>query len=288
VVIVGDAYPFALPETAGKDRLAELGQLAGGLVHELKNPLGVISLNAELLLAQPGLDERTRKRLGRILDSARNLEAISRAFLAYARPGRPDPDAVDVNALLQHLLDGQGEAWQRAQVTVAFHPDPALAFLAADRQHLASLFANVLDNARDALIERARDRRLLVVTRAAAGLVRVVIANNGPPLPDDVAAHLFEPFHSSKEHGTGLGLAIVRRLVELHHGTVSVASDPDQGVSFTFEFPTALGPATPRTQLPVPTAEATVRDDDSGQHRLIRPAEPDPTTRVRRRPRVGR
>ena len=269
-----DDFPFAIP--GDRDHLHQLGLLAGGLVHELKNPLGVMLLNAELLLSQSeaiaaGPEERQRldKRLLRIRDSGRSLQAIVQSFLAFAKPGRPDPEAVDVNSMLRELIDEQADLNERAAVHVAFHPDPDLAVVPADGEHLRSIFRNVLKNAREALsevraerpAERQPGRRILVVTRSAPGLARVVIANNGPALPEKVAARLFEPFTSSKEGGTGLGLAIVRRLVEMHHGKVEVSSDPDQGVSFTFEFPTPLGPARTPPPLPQPTVMAVVRDD---------------------------
>jgi len=249
---------FSLPDD--HDRLAELGRIAGSLVHELKNPLGVILLNAELIELQlPNLPESERsrlaKRLGRISDSGRALQAIVQSFLAFARPQRPDPDAVDLNGLLRHLLAEQEDLHRAAEIQVSFHPDALLPQVAADRVHLRSVFLNVLVNAREALAERGSERRILVVTRSHTGLARVMIANNGPALPDKVAAHLFEPFISAKESGTGLGLAIVKRLVEMHHGTIAVSSDPAQGVSFTFEFPTSLGPVPGATaELPMPDA----------------------------------
>ena len=278
----GSGFGFTVPDD--RDRLAELGRIAGSLVHELKNPVGVILLNAELMQNQlsdalPAAERaREEKRLRRIVDAARSVQGIVQSFLAFARPGQPDPDAVDVNALLEDLLDEQRDALDAAQVHVAFHPDEQLALLAADRLHLRSVFLNIITNAREALVSRPDDRRLLVVTRSAPKLVRVVIANNGPPFDERVAAHLFEPFMSSKDDGTGLGLAIVRRLVELHHGTVTASSDKDQGVSFTFEFPTELGPAKARTELPLPSVEAEVRDDASDVGRPtsdVRRPEPD-------------
>ncbi len=271
---------FALP--SDRDRLAELGQLAGGLVHELKNPVGVILLNAELLLTQlphtltPAEREKHQKRLTRIADSARSVQEIVQSFLSFARPGQPDPDAVDINGLLKGLLDEQSDALEKSQVAVSFHPDENLALLAADTHHLRSIFLNVIANAREALTDRADDRRLLVITRSAPQMVRVVIANNGPPITERVATHLFQPFASSKEGGTGLGLAIVRRLVELHHGTVTASSDPLQGVSFTFEFPTELGPAKAKAELPMPTVEAEVRLDQSDVGRPTSDASSDP------------
>ncbi|MFW5829091.1 MAG: histidine kinase dimerization/phospho-acceptor domain-containing protein, partial [Planctomycetota bacterium] len=103
-------FGFALPEDEEhRDRLAEIGQLASGLVHELKNPLGAISLTVEMLLdqcARGSLDEtRTRRRLERIADGTRELHNIVTSFLAFARPGRVDRDRVDVNQVLADLVE---------------------------------------------------------------------------------------------------------------------------------------------------------------------------------------
>ncbi len=265
-----------------RDRLADLGRIAGSLVHELKNPLGVVLLNAELLQAQvASLDlpeherERLGKRLRRIHDSARNLNLVAQSFLAFARPVRPDPEAVDLNRLINDILDEHRERFTQLAIEATFHADDALCLIAGDRQHLRSVVVNVVQNAIEALADRSLDtqplRKLLILTRRGHESVRLVIANNGPPLPDKVAAHLFEPFTSTKDTGTGLGLAIVRRLVEMHNGTVEVSSDPHQGVSFTFEFPTRLGPAQALRELPMPGA---TRADPT----------PSTTRRSRRRP----
>lgn len=252
---------------AEDDRLLELGRIAGGLVHELKNPLGVVLMNAELLQAQiaktvPAGDEQAKmlRRVQRIADSSRSLQAIVQSFLQFARPGRPDPDAIDVNAVLRQLIDEQAEANAADRVHIAFRPDEGLAAVPADQAQLSSIFRNILVNAREALRGRDGERRILVATRGSHNAVRVVIANNGPPIPERVAARLFQPFISDKEGGTGLGLAIVRQLVEMHHGTIHVSSDKDAGVSFTIELPTPLGPARPRVPLPMPEVEAVVRE----------------------------
>ena len=269
-------HGFTLPDD--RDRLADLGRIAGGLVHELKNPLGVILLNSELLAqnlaAIPDAPERERaeKRLKRIQESARTLQATVQAFLSFARPSRPDPEPVDINLLLETLIEDQAELNDQAGVAVTCRIDPYLPQIPGDALHLRSVFLNVLTNAREALSERpGTDRRILVVTRSAPDLARVVIANNGPPLPERVAARLFEPFTTSKEGGTGLGLAIVRRLVELHHGTVAVSSDKDQGVSFTFEFPTPLGPSKHRIELPLPDVDAVIRREPTPRKKSSRP-----------------
>lgn len=256
-------HPFTLE--AERDHAVQLGRIAGALVHELKNPLGVILLNAEMLAngvgqLPPGPErERMQARVRRIHDSGRNLQGIVQSFLNFARPARPDPEAVDLNHLLTELIDSQAELVARDGVTTTLHADPHLPQVAGDPMHLRSVFTNILTNAREALQERPDDRRMLIITRSAPHAARVVIANNGPPLPERVAARLFQPFTTTKEGGTGLGLAIVRRLVELHGGTVAITSDKDQGVSVTIEFPTNLPSANPRIRLPAPAADPKTR-----------------------------
>jgi signal transduction histidine kinase len=280
-----EANGFGFTVPTDRDRLAELGQLAGGLVHELKNPIGIILLNAELMQKNisPSLTaserEREEKRLQRIIEASRNLQAVVHSFLNFARPERPDPNAVDINSLLSEIIESQSERFKQEHIAVSFHPDENLHLVAADAAHLRSIFNNVINNACDALTERKDDRRLLIVTRGGKKITRIVIANNGPPFDERIAAHLFQPFSSSKEDGTGLGLAIVKRLVDLHHGTVTASSDATRGVSFTFEFPTELGPAKKRTELPLPHVEADVRDSKQPTTTKTR-KKPSTTTRT--------
>lgn len=256
-------FGFALPDDqASRDRLAEIGQLASGLVHELKNPLGAIDINAQLLLDQLDRDHLDRAkaetRLQRIQTSSRHLREIIDSFLTFARPGRPDRDRVDVNALLRAVLDELAPLLEQARIHVILKVDEALAAVPADVRQLRSVFFNIIVNAHEALLDKDGERTLLIATRNRKGRISVVVANNGPPLSQQAAAHLFEPFYSEKEHGTGLGLAIVRRLLELHGGSVQATSDPNQGVSFAIELPTDLGPARALRELPMPEAETEV------------------------------
>ncbi|TVR46132.1 MAG: sensor histidine kinase [Planctomycetota bacterium] len=256
-------YGFALPDDPRhRDRLAELGAIAGSLVHELKNPLGAIALNIDLLLEaqrQGRSDEaKTEVRLKRIQAGTQHLQDIVQAFLSFARPGKPDLDRVDIGKLLQQIADEQRELLAADHIGLFLHLAEDLSAVPGDTSQLRSVFLNIILNARDALRDdpRKQERRVIIAARNRAQGIRVVIANNGPPLSSSAAAHLFDPFFSAKDGGTGLGLAIVARLVELHHGRVTASSNPDQGVSFTIELPTTLGPAKPRTELPAPDARA--------------------------------
>ena len=255
-------FGFALPDDPKhRDRLAELGTIAGGLVHELKNPLGAISLNVEMLLDAIANDRsdpaKTESRLKRIQSGTEQLQHIVHAFLSFARPGKPDFNRVDISKVLEETVEEQRELLAADEIDINLHLAPDLSAVAGDAQHLKSAFLNIILNARDAFRGDDRNieqRRVIIAARNRKNGIRVVIANNGPPLSEQAAAHLFDPFFSNKEGGTGLGLAIVARLIELHSGRVTASSNPDQGVSFTIELPTKLGPAQARTELPAPDA----------------------------------
>ena len=280
-------FGFALPEDdASRDRLAELGQLASGLVHELKNPLGALNLNIQMLAKQLNADDidrdKANRRIDRVEASSRQLGSIIESFLAFARPGKPDPDRVDINALLDHIIDEQQEFLDESQIVIHRRLSPDLNAVAADERQLRSVFLNIILNARDALLLKDHERHILIATRNRPDRVSILISNNGPALSESAAAHLFEPFFSDKDGGTGLGLAIVSRLIELHYGNIEVTSQESQGVSFTIEFPTQLGPAKPRTPLPSPSTndhnESVHAPDLPGSDAFPSPTSHSPST----------
>jgi len=174
-------FRFALPEDeVSRDRLAELGQLAGGLVHELKNPLGAIELNLEMVLGQLEKDQLDRaklaRRLERIRQSSRHLRDIIESYLAFCRPGRPAHDRVDVNALLHEVVDLQREVLDRDGIEVVFKTDEHLRAVPADPHQLRSCFLNIVVNARDALLLRDQpERRIVIATRNRTGSISVAV-----------------------------------------------------------------------------------------------------------------
>ena len=148
-------FGFALPnDPKHRDRLAELGTIAGGLVHELKNPLGAISLNVEMLLDAMANDrsdpEKTEKRLKRIQSGTEQLQNIVHAFLSFARPGKPDYDRVDVGDVLKATVEEQRELLAADGIDINLALAQDLAAVAGDAQHLKSAFLNIILNARDA------------------------------------------------------------------------------------------------------------------------------------------
>jgi C4-dicarboxylate-specific signal transduction histidine kinase len=106
-----------------------------------------------------------------------------------------------------------------------------------DAEKLPQVLANLVENARDALLEVPRERRLEIGLERSNGGARLVVADNGPGFGDGALPRVFEPFFSQKAHGTGLGLAIVRRTIEAHGGTISAEPAAAGGASFAIDLP---------------------------------------------------
>ncbi len=250
------------------EKLATLGQIAAGVLHELNNPLTSITVYSDYLLSKAkrtqGPQEDT-DRLARIAESAARMTRFTRDLVTYARPNTEPPAEVSVVEVIEqsirfceHVLDEAGILVERAYAE-------ALPPIDAVRGQLHQIFVNLLTNAAQALAEmRAGEgvRPRLTLSAALEGPNIVVrIEDNGPGIPADRLARIFEPFFTTKGagKGTGLGLSIVRNLVEQHHGTITVTSrtaahapsagrdeELGSGTCFELRFPALSGTATPR------------------------------------------
>lgn len=248
-------------------RLAALGEMAAGIAHEIRNPLAAIQLYAEMVgadLAESGMaqtDAETPGPLafaadntGKIADAVRGLSAIVNDVLSFARQIEPRVRPLDGRAVLQRVVDAHRPAIEAAGVAVetrfdhhAVHADPEL---------LHQALLNLVRNAVDAMAEQGGGRLTLAVEPG-----RLIVADTGPGLPDEVIDRIFNPFFTTRSTGTGLGLAIVHRIVDAHGGAIAVHNDPHHGGAvFTLELPNPevgtrsaeRARVVPRSAFPVP------------------------------------
>jgi PAS domain S-box-containing protein len=223
------------------ERLASVGQLAAGVVHELNNPLTSISVYSEYLLKQAeregGRGPDTIK-LRRIHESADRILRFSRELLAYARPTVEEPRVTYVPDVIERSLEYCDYLIQQrgVQVTLKLADDiPSVLGVAGQLQQV---LVNLTTNACHAMPEGAG--MLSIDARMGpTGDVEIRLSDNGSGISPDHLGRIFEPFFSTKGegHGTGLGLSIVRNLVELHHGVIEVHSELGQGTTFVLTFP---------------------------------------------------
>jgi len=217
--------------------LAAVGELAAGLAHEVRNPVAAIHGAAQVLAdsRDPGL---SREMLNVIDEESRRLGGVLAEFLAWARPGAPRMTSLDLEeavrlALRESELAGFGLP---AEIT----REESVPHVRADPELLRRALVNILRNSREACGESGR--LVMHVAQDAAGGARVRIEDDGPGLPAEVRARLFEPFVTTKARGTGLGLPLVHRVIAEMGGSVLVDSEPGHGTAFTLVLCAADAP----------------------------------------------
>lgn len=222
------------------DRLATLGQLAAGVVHELNNPLTSILVYTEYLLRKaesgPEGDGDTEK-LRRILGAAGRIQDFAKNLVAYSRAERGDREALSVAAVLDQAVAFCEPLIDRKRVHIIRHYEDAPE-LPAVRGQLHQIFINLITNAVQAIAE-STGRIVVSLGTDAAGWVALRFDDNGPGIPEEKREDIFRPFVTTKPtgQGTGLGLSIVRNLVERHGGTITVGRSSLGGASFSLGFP---------------------------------------------------
>ncbi len=223
------------------EKLATLGQIAAGVVHELNNPLTSITVYADFLLKKAergGAETGDVEKLGRIVEASNRMLRFTRDLVTYARPSGEERGAVSLDDVVRESLSFCEHVLARAVAHVAITlggPPPIL----ANRAQLQQVFINLFTNAAQALPKKGGEVR--IETRREHDAVRITVADQGKGISPRDLPHVFEPFFTTKEpgRGTGLGLSIVRRIVEGHGGRVTASSEPGQGSEFVLLFPIA-------------------------------------------------
>jgi signal transduction histidine kinase len=219
-------------ERAMRERLAALGQLAAVIVHEVKNPLGIIKVSAGAL-RQRAHDDATSTLTACIEDEVDRMDATVRRLLELARPPEPALKPTDVGALIRQTLDRLGPELSAAQIDVRcdLQLSPKVN---ADAEWIRRALLNLFLNAREAMPSGGA---LSVRLRPAAELVEIEVEDSGVGMDEATRRQLFRPFFTTRHGGTGLGLAIVKRVIEDHKGAIRVESRPGKGSRFTLTLP---------------------------------------------------
>jgi signal transduction histidine kinase len=230
------------------NRLAFLGSLAGGLAHEIKNPLSTISVNLQLMQedwsdSEGPRERRTLKRIQVLTKEIERLEEILNDFLAYARGFSLQPTSGNVNQMVNDLATFLEPEAHRLGIEIRLFLDPALPRIPIDVKYLKLALINLIQNALQAFEGWDGIREVLVRTRTLPGGVEIVITDTGPGIAEEHRDRVFHVYFSTKRTGTGLGLPMVKRIVGEHDGTVSFQSEEGKGTSFTIFLP--LGAAEP-------------------------------------------
>ncbi len=221
-----------------------LSRLAGGLAHELKNPLSTLSLHLALL-REEWADESGPKagRTVRTLDTLQvevgRLNEILEDFLRFARTDEIELKQESLNELVEEVVRFVLPEAQAQGVQLETFLDLEQPMLQLDRGRMKQVILNLLINARQAM-EGRESGRITIITRpdSSADLgVMLEIVDDGPGMTAETLQQCFDIYYSSKRGGSGLGLALVRRVVEAHGGQVEIQSSPGHGTRVMIRLP---------------------------------------------------
>lgn len=221
-----------------REKLAALGQLAGGVAHELRNPLGVIS-NAVyyLQIVLPDATPKTREYLEIIQTRVFEAERIITALLNFARSRPLQPELTDVAPLIHDALRSLARP---TQVEVAVTIEPGMPPVTVDPQQIRQALINLVVNAYEAMAGGG-SLRIMACRAPDERAVLIRVSDTGPGIAEETRGRIFEPLFSTKPHGIGLGLAVAKNLVEVNGGRIWAEALPDQGGSFALVLPTDEG-----------------------------------------------
>lgn len=221
------------------EKLASLGSLAAGVAHEINNPLGTITLYAQMTLDDlPETDAEGRENLEIVLKHATRAAEIVKNLLAFARRSELKAGSVNMNAVLEEALSLTNHQAELQNVRVTRELAEGLPEVRGDADKLRQVFVNMIINALQAM---PHEGRLKVRTSLSAGgdVVVVEISDTGCGIPEEVMPKLFDPFFTTKGtgKGTGLGLSVSHGMVKQHGGTIEVESEVGKGTTFTVGIP---------------------------------------------------
>lgn len=224
-------------ETLKTERLALVGRFTGSIVHDLKNPLNVIGISADLLVSDDSDAESRRKSSKRIRRQVERITDMISEVLEFTRTDKQSfiPARLSYAQFLQQVLEEEGPDLQARGVRLVVEGELPEVDLLLNPKRLYRVFLNLLNNAAEAMDNKGQIT--LRFTEDNEG-VSTEVADTGPGIPPEVADDLFEAFVThGKAQGTGLGLAIAQNIVENHEGRLSAANGPTGGAVFTLWLP---------------------------------------------------
>ena len=221
------------------ERLATIGQNMAGLVHDINAPLTALMTLAQMIQSDARADGTSRDRSGQIILAAQRAQRLVRELLTMTKPRPPTFEAVDLNALIKQTMDLERPQCSVAGIKLVGDFQTDLPRVTADPHRLGQVLMNLLGNARQAMEAAEKGRNLTVRTRRRGEMVDIHIIDDGPGIPAEVKAKIFDWFFTTKPpgEGTGLGLAVSREILQAHGGNLRLEDTPGGGATFVLDIP---------------------------------------------------
>ena len=226
-----------LREVLQAERLAIVGRFARSIVHDLKNPLNIIGLTAEMASMDRTTPEMRQQATARIRKQVERISDLISEILDFTQGSQSDfvLAPADYGAFVKHLMDELGPEVGLKSVTLDLENPPPSVELLIHPKRLRRVFYNLVHNATDAMPEGGK---IFLRFQTTESEVVTEIEDGGRGIAPEIAGQLFEVFAThGKVHGTGLGLSICKRIIEDHHGWISARNNPGHGAVFSFGLP---------------------------------------------------
>lgn len=225
------------------ERLAMVGTMASQVAHEVRNPLGSITLNLDLILKEINklatgeghAPDEGRELVSEMREEIQRIQHVLEEYLQFSRMPKPQLRPVVLNEVMAQKLEFLDGELERAHVEIKTHFDPGVGIVCADPAQLWQATLNLIRNSIEAMPEGGQ---LTVGTWREGGQVRLRVTDTGKGMTEEQRKRLFEPFFTTKPKGTGLGLALVQQITTDHGGHLECESAPGQGSTFTIFLPT--------------------------------------------------
>ena len=215
-----------------------IGELAAGIAHEIRNPLGSIQGSLEILRKDYKVEDSKYEFLNILLKEVARLNKVITDFLNYARPALPNLIETDINQLIRETVLILSSQAAKKGVGLKTELDKNLPRIKADPSQLKQAFINLILNSLEAI---EGNGQVLISTLQDKNKVTVKFQDTGKGMSEETKGKIFTPFFSTKENGAGLGLGIVERIVQNHKGEIKVESYLGKGTTFTLIFPVKGG-----------------------------------------------
>ena len=220
------------------ERLAAMGAMIGGVAHELNNPLTTI-MGVSELLQDTETNEGSRKQLAMLQQQARKAAEIVQNLTYFSRPPAPGKSRINLVEVVERTLNLHAYSLRKNNITVDFLKEAGVPYALGDPHQLMQVFLNLIVNAEQAIRETRDKGTLRIRLGKGENSVWVSFHDDGPGIPKENLASIFDPFYTTKRpgRGTGLGLSICKSVMKEHNGSVEAANAPDGGAVFTVTLP---------------------------------------------------
>ncbi|HME34437.1 MAG TPA: PAS domain S-box protein [Candidatus Sulfotelmatobacter sp.] len=220
------------------ERLAAMGAMIGGVAHELNNPLTSI-MGVSELLQDTETNEVSRKQLAMLQQQARRAAEIVQNLTYFSRPPAPGKSRINLVEVVERTLNLHAYSLRKNNITVDFLKEAGVPYALGDPHQLMQVFLNLIVNAEQAIRESRDKGTLRIRLGKGDNSVWVSFHDDGPGIPKESLASIFDPFYTTKRpgRGTGLGLSICKSVMKEHNGSVEATNSPEGGSVFTVTLP---------------------------------------------------